>query len=731
MTESIMPKVNDKFESLEAFEDAAKSAAKSNGFAFARKDSNLTGRNGKSPFVILQCTKGGEWRNNWNISEETRKKKKNTRRDGCPVYIRAVVTKTTDADIMWVVTKVVLDHIHYMVESDEVAIFPQYRVMNLSQKNLVRQLHDNHAPTRVITAVNKVIDGGIICTKDIVNERARIRYALNEGSNNDSAQKLLRLFEEQDESEASYIWFLQTLRTKIYNAYNCLPDVFMSDRDQALRNASSKVFPESNKMLCYEAFKKEVEALRFTVAEEQISQSLNAVKKAAQKARVPEKIELYIQSLMKDSKMWISAYTKQFCNMGISTTGRCESSHSAFKRAIETPSDLDSVFRQIDQTMRLQHLKATMRTGSNKIAINPFIRHDPKFSELIGKISVWAINQIKRILQKMKDQKLPRSSKSSITDSEFYSAFVKAEEKFEQLPDNVAKIEFISKLRQITEMPLSEPVKLPQKVVLKGHFSNTKRELLLTEHQDAIVKKKKKMLNNTTKLKNKPIQQQRVSLKQISISCSNSKLYETNIPKFMHEYISTYSDVAEDGNCGFRVIALSIGKSEDFWPDVRKLIYNELCSQKSHYIQLFLEKEKEYNEILYATQWKSGPCNSDHWMIMPSFGYVIANTFQRPVHYFSKVISLTFLPDNIPLNRNISIAFAYIFERQHFVAVKLKPNVPVPPIIRGWEDICSEQSKRWKLLFSTRITRFIEHEKECEYLQKENLDNHITNLTVS
>ncbi|CAG8804218.1 32471_t:CDS:2 [Gigaspora margarita] len=113
-----------------------------------------------------------------------------------------------------------------------------------------------------------------------------------------------------------------------------------------------------------------------------------------------------------------------------------------------------------------------------------------------------------------------------------------------------------------------------------------------------------------------------------------------------------------DGNCGFCAIAISIGKPEDFWPDVREHIYKELCSWKSHYVQLFLEKEKKYNEILQATH------------------------------------------------------------------IKLKPNVPIPPIVKGWEDICTEQSKRWKLLFSTRITHFIEqHKKECEYLQKENIIN--------
>ncbi|RIB06392.1 hypothetical protein C2G38_1985748, partial [Gigaspora rosea] len=180
-----------------------------------------------------------------------------------------------------------------------------------------------------------------------------------------------------------------------------------------------------------------------------------------------------------------------------------------------------------------------------------------------------------------------------------------------------------------------------------------------------------------------------------------------------------------DGNCGFRAIAVSIGKPEKYWPDIQKIIYNELCIRKSHYVQLFLEKEKEYNEILYITQWEGGPCSKDHWMSMPSFGYAIANAFQRPVHYFSKYTSLTFLPDNTPLNRNASIVFAYILERQHFIAIKLKPNVPVPPIMNGWEDICSEQSKLWKNLFVERIAHFKKGYEENVIICKKKIWNSI------
>ncbi|CAG8857597.1 33832_t:CDS:2, partial [Gigaspora margarita] len=129
---------------------------------------------------------------------------------------------------------------------------------------------------------------------------------------------------------------------------------------------------------------------------------------------------------------------------------------------------------------------------------------------------------------------------------------------------SAAKMEFITKLRQITDIPLPEPAKLPQKVVSKkGSLSNAGT-------------KKKKMLNNITKLKNKPVQQQLILFKQSFISCSSSKLYEANIPKFMYQHISAYFDVADNGNCGFRTIAISIEKPEGFWPDVREHIYKEL-----------------------------------------------------------------------------------------------------------------------------------------------------------
>ncbi|RIB00842.1 hypothetical protein C2G38_2232736 [Gigaspora rosea] len=92
MSKLLIPNVNDKFESLKAFENTARSAAKYEGME--------------------------------NIAEETQKRKRNTRRDSCYVYIRSVATKFYSTasglktEVKWVVTKAVFEHNHSILELD-------------------------------------------------------------------------------------------------------------------------------------------------------------------------------------------------------------------------------------------------------------------------------------------------------------------------------------------------------------------------------------------------------------------------------------------------------------------------------------------------------------------------------------------------------------------------------------------------------------------------------------
>ena len=56
-----------------------------------------------------------------------------------------------------------------------------------------------------------------------------------------------------DESETSYSWALEQIKglyNRIYPMIALTPEAISTDCDQALRNAISKIFPESAALLC-------------------------------------------------------------------------------------------------------------------------------------------------------------------------------------------------------------------------------------------------------------------------------------------------------------------------------------------------------------------------------------------------------------------------------------------------------------------------------------------------
>ncbi|CAG8849555.1 4591_t:CDS:2, partial [Gigaspora margarita] len=144
---------------------------------------------------------------------------------------------------------------------------------------------------------------------------------------------------------------------------------------------------------------------------------------------------------------------------------------------------------------------------------------------------------------------------SQVNDSEFYKIFLKAEEMFCKLPDDISiRAKLIAHIDQAITMHFLSLLKL-----------------------------------------------------QILLFQKNINVYKNSIPKFMNEYILSYTNVCGNGNCVFCAIATSLEMSKNEWPVIKHTIFNEL---------------------------EKGPCGVNNWMLMPSFGYPIANAFQRPIHYF-------------------------------------------------------------------------------------------------
>ncbi|CAG8847762.1 39715_t:CDS:2, partial [Gigaspora margarita] len=112
-------------------------------FAFSVLLSKLSHvkKDGCTLFVTLQCVMKGNYRKNYEITKETRKRTKFTKHQNCSVILRATLNENT--------------------------------VLNKKQKELVH-----------------------IMLKNIINKCDRIKNALNEGSNHDTTMRLLQMLEE-------------------------------------------------------------------------------------------------------------------------------------------------------------------------------------------------------------------------------------------------------------------------------------------------------------------------------------------------------------------------------------------------------------------------------------------------------------------------------------------------------------------------------------------------------
>ena len=149
-------------------------------------------------------------------------------------------------------------------------------------------------------------------------------------------------------------------------------------------------------------------------------------------------------------------------------------------------------------------------------------------------------------------------------------------------------------------------------------------------------------------------------------------------------------------------MAILIGKNQDEWPEIRKDLRKELEDFKEKYIQIF--HEADYNRYLNILDWQSGGCSSDKWLVMPFMGTLIANTFNRPVYFFSSLQSYTIPPQRTPPSDIAPISFFLV--GAHYNVLKLTQNCPLPPIYPAWESSANDEAKPWKGFLNERIKRY-------------------------
>jgi hypothetical protein len=125
-------------------------------------------------------------------------------------------------------------------------------------------------------------------------------------------------------------------------------------------------------------------------------------------------------------------------------------------------------------------------------------------------------------------------------------------------------------------------------------------------------------------------------------------------------------------------------------------------------------------QILDSKDLTPGP---DDWFPMPVGGYIIANTYHRPVIFYSHsdAASALIFPcftARDPQYRIEPIVIA-IINSNHFISLKLNytPDMPVPYVHPDWNHVRLEVAKSWSLVFLRCTTVYMTLKWQREWIK--------------
>ncbi|KAG2194928.1 hypothetical protein INT47_005604 [Mucor saturninus] len=196
------------------------------------------------------------------------------------------------------------------------------------------------------------------------------------------------------------------------------------------------------------------------------------------------------------------------------------------------------------------------------------------------------------------------------------------------------------------------------------------------------------------------------------------------IPSFMTPYILHIQNTIGDGNCGFRSVALSVGKEEYEWPEIRKELSAQLVKEIGHYRSI-PQLEPSIAEILESFQWSSGACyNEIYHMQMPMTAFIIADLYKRPCVVFTQSENVTYMPmyppseneqDNKPIVLVLDFPKTQGYSSGHYKSVEVTDNCILPPLA----NVMSPSYEQWEALFLDRLQAYSQIASGTEDLNPE------------
>lgn len=119
-------------------------------------------------------------------------------------------------------------------------------------------------------------------------------------------------------------------------------------------------------------------------------------------------------------------------------------------------------------------------------------------------------------------------------------------------------------------------------------------------------------------------------------------VYRGHLVRFIVPYVSGFTDVIGDGNCGYRVVALHVYGDENEWTRVRNECFIELRSRPALYDKVIPSDTTQLaNKIAH---WTDGYCSPYHWFEMPDIGHIVSTRYNIVVVSYGSHGAITTFP---------------------------------------------------------------------------------------
>ncbi|XP_052736662.1 PKS-NRPS hybrid synthetase cheA-like [Vigna angularis] len=393
-----------------------------------------TGVRGRKTYVKLGCERGGKYR---KYKADAVASVYGTRKCECPFRLKG---KPCSDGAGWVLKVMCGHHNHELAET--LVGHPYAGKLNTSEKSLLVDMTKSKVtPANILLTLKQNNDRNVTTIKQIYNARHAYKRSLR-GSRTELQQLMMLLDRDKyihwsryrlpllgivgmtstgltfsaafaflsTERQSNFTWALEKLKGLFLTSEGG-PKVIVTDRDLALMNAISSVFPESYQMLCRFHILKNVKAkckmlVHSTEVWEVLMDAWENVMDCADESLFAE----YVNGFEYASRSWplffeyvnqnwiipystyfVKFWTNKVMHLGNTTTNRAESAHWSLKKVLgNSMGDLCYCWDNIHNVIILQHNKIKASFESSLLLRSDYFK-GYIYRELIGRVSRYII----------------------------------------------------------------------------------------------------------------------------------------------------------------------------------------------------------------------------------------------------------------------------------------------------------------------------------------------------